>query len=108
MAAEDRQPEMAVAWLKYGDGPGHYHRTCPTCGRAFYSLNVEALYCSEECSREGHNALRRARGQEAREKVCAWCGKPFEATRRDGRFCPSACRQAAYRQRLGSGLAREP
>ena len=30
--------------------------------------------------------------------ICAGCGRPFEA-RADAKFCSSACRQKAYRQR---------
>jgi hypothetical protein len=81
------------------------HRPCEGCGREVsvdYELqDYRHLHCCDAvCGRKARLARLLQKARDARQKTCARCGKAFKATRNDGRFCSSACRQAAYRDRL--------
>jgi hypothetical protein len=79
-------------------------KPCMTCERPVHNLDTDRLrewvVCCEAC-------LSAARAQEARRwrhldrdsRDCEHCGDSFEPTRTDARFCSSACRQSAYRER---------
>jgi hypothetical protein len=76
---------------------------CRACGRRLYYQGGQLWprhYCTEACARAARRARRR-RGRRQLPAVCARCLAGFVATRPDARYCSGACRQAAYRQRLG-------
>jgi hypothetical protein len=82
-------------------------KPCLTCGRSVHNpydrRRPRLTFCSQNCrhrfeirtARETRQQRRDARGPHR----CARCGEVFEPTRGDARFCSSACRQRAYRQR---------
>ena len=72
---------------------------CPHCqSRRHPRTAHRSVYCTPFCQR----AARYAKGREARAlepRECEQCSETFEPTRSDARYCSSACRQRAYRQR---------
>jgi len=58
-------------------------------------------FCSERCAKRCYRAKDRKRRAEQRLKECAVCRETFEATRSDAKTCSPACRQTAYRRRVG-------
>ena len=85
--------------------PPTFALTCPICGRciryrdARYRLGV----CSARCARAADAARKRderAVAQLYRDYTsCEACGGCFKPRRSDAKFCSSACRQKAYRER---------
>jgi hypothetical protein len=59
-----------------------------------------ARFCCDLCVSRWRNSLTKAARREANQKTCVWCDTPFQATRHDALWCSSACRQAAYRERV--------
>lgn len=60
-------------------------------------------YCIA-CASDAENARRRDERRTRRTgRCCVGCGETFTPPRADGRYCSSACRQKAYRQRKGGG-----
>ena len=88
-----------------------YRKWCPRspcihCGRPIIASRKRRppkLYCcSTECDAAALNAAaRRKRRSRRTERSCGGCGKPFESKRINATFCSPACRQRAYRRRLG-------
>jgi hypothetical protein len=71
---------------------------CQGCGRPVHAHAVRmARYCCQLCLRQARN--RRRRRQPAQHR-CQGCGRKFTG-RADAAYCTPACRQRAYRQRLG-------
>ena len=80
---------------------------CPDCKRPI--TGAGGLPASHHrgwrnhCAPCGHKGvLREARDRRRRrraDRACAACGQTFTPARSDGRYCSSACRQKAYRQR---------
>ena len=54
-------------------------------------------HCSTACYWRQLRARRRE--ERTREVICKSCGGKFQTLRHDARYCSSACRQDAYRQR---------
>ena len=76
--------------------------TCPGCGlregwrRSSRRPHNKGLYCGWQCERS-------SKAREARSALhCQGCGAALDAKRGDVRFCSNACRQKAYRARVGS------
>lgn len=68
--------------------------TCRTCGREFYPLHGQGIYCSRDC----HNI-----GQTKRTaRACEACGKVFEAkpSMPNKRYCSQECHGRANWQRV--------
>ena len=81
---------------------GYRAARCVTCARFAHVPAVwqrQTRFCSDLCAGMFRNAVRRARSESRRRKVCATCQRSFIARRMDARVCGSACRQRAYRQR---------
>lgn len=88
---DDRDP--STAWVRWkGEGYGWYDVPI---------ADVTRTFCSEACRRQIFQAERKAKRQAERDtsKTCPVCRTPFVAQRTDTRYCSSACRQQAYRQR---------
>jgi hypothetical protein len=91
----------------------HWHAALPCihCGRpVFYEARRDRpryyVVCGKKCQRAAYAARaadrsRQRRRQREQQHACAQCGVRFEPKRGDARYCSSACRQAAYRQRVG-------
>jgi hypothetical protein len=61
---------------------------------------ITANVCSKRCEQRYRRRLQRERGSGA-ETRCTVCGVGFRPKRDDAKFCSSACRQWAYRRRVG-------
>lgn len=69
---------------------------CAGCGRMVVHLPTwrhDWVACSPRCRRRVY------RGNVWGRSTCDGCGEAFDASRADARYCSSACRQRAYRQR---------
>ncbi|HEY5025392.1 MAG TPA: hypothetical protein VII76_10485 [Acidimicrobiales bacterium] len=85
-----------------GERKGHKGRPY-SVRQAFYSGRPQRWigYC-EACMKDAENErLREARAQVRAGRRCEECGDAFAPKRSDGRFCCAACRQTAYRKRVG-------
>jgi hypothetical protein len=82
--------------------PWDRFRSCRHCGRRRYYWNGSPRsYCTEACE----TAARRARRRHPRWQkrlTCFGCERLFTTTRFDARYCSNACRQRAYRARVGA------
>ena len=84
-------------------------KTCTVCDEKFYFLRFQRNIIKHKvcgpCKlarrrRTNAESMRRHRAEQRPEpEPCARCGESFNAPRSDARFCSSACRQAAYRER---------
>ena len=74
---------------------------CGYCGRTVHELRYRAMrFCSTACSDRYTADFRRERRAAARAgRRCEQCAELLDAGRVDARYCSSACRQKAYRQR---------
>jgi hypothetical protein len=73
------------------------HVTCKGCGQRMMSQFPGARpICSNRCAQRELRSRRRAAAPLA---FCKTCGTSFRRSRVDVKYCSSACRQAAYRQR---------
>ena len=93
---EYKRGYMASPWAFTAPTP------CEACGRPVVSRHRWDrlyVYCSERCSRRVYNRNRYTRRAESRPSDCSACGGPMSPSRSDARYCSSACRQRAYRQR---------
>jgi hypothetical protein len=84
---------------------GGRETTCAACGCRMrdYRLGLwvrrqPPVMCSIVCAQRTRRANRRRRQPRMRTR-CAVCGTSFTPKRTDARYCGSACRQRAYRQR---------
>jgi hypothetical protein len=66
----------------------------PGCGPTGWP---RIYHCSTACYWRQLRARRRE--ERTREVICESCGGKFQTLRHDARYCSSACRQDAYRQR---------
>lgn len=98
----------AAEWLLPWRRPGarragrtrqEYLHRCRWCGRMFIGP-LTRRYCSDACGEETRNG-RRDRTRRQITHVCVICEATFIPSRADGRYCKPACRQKAYRARLG-------
>lgn len=64
-----------------------------------FNKPLSVFFCSDECERHHHNAVRR---KATEIKVCNHCGATFTAKRADAVYCSARCRQAARRSRASS------
>ncbi len=79
------------------------YANCDTCNRTVYypyrNIDRRHLFCSEKCGRDHYNNVQREKRLRNRQKECDGCSKAFTAPRSDTKFCSTACKQKAYRQR---------
>jgi hypothetical protein len=77
-----------------------WRHQCRVCHQPFYAPGRYTLVCGRfACLQELTRRARAKRSESRRAKVCRHCHEPFTAARKDGAYCSSACRQAAYRLR---------
>jgi hypothetical protein len=78
---------------------------CAACGQMVVRASdplLKRVTCSRACS----TSLTRSRnGGKGSGQPCETCGKQITTGRADSRYCGSACRQKAYRQRARDGHA---
>ena len=76
---------------------------CETCKREVYyprdRVYRRHIFCSEGCQNEHYSKVQREKRLKNRQKECNECGQAFTAPRSDTKFCTSACKQRAFRQR---------
>jgi hypothetical protein len=104
--------EACVAWYHaeprgYYDEPRRYRaECCPQCSRLVYRSRWDYRgrpFCCEACRHRFDAAERREARADARADLrCEVCGEAIKADRSDARYCKSACRQKAYRDRKRS------
>lgn len=84
-------------------GPG---ARCEWCGRIFHARAHWRVYCTPNCRQASscRTYYETHRQVVPTDLACEVCGKTFTA-RAGARTCSNACRQRAYRQRVGSGKA---
>lgn len=80
---------------------------CPGCKRPvhFDDNRIRHGFCSNVCSRQYWRERKRderAIDREGQRALCEGCGQVFAGKRSDALYCSSACRQRAYRERLGT------
>lgn len=65
--------------------------TCQACGKTFTSVQLNAKYCSRQCSFDGRKAKRLT-------LTCQHCGVAFDVpqSRSDAKFCSVRCTNAAH------------
>ncbi|MBE1601287.1 hypothetical protein H4687_007416 [Streptomyces stelliscabiei] len=82
-----------------GRGTEQAPAPCEACGRMIVRASdplLKRVTCSHSCS----TSLTRTRnGGKGSGRPCESCGEPVTTGRADSRYCGSACRQKAYRQR---------
>lgn len=75
---------------------------CANCGQSVIR-NSDPLLKRVSCSLACDSSLSRSRngklGNQGSGQPCETCGEPITTGRADSRYCGSACRQKAYRQR---------
>lgn len=78
-----------------------YKRSCPVCGKVFYTTNPRRVYDDYyACSRYAHRANAKAAREAARLSRCEVCGNAFTPKRAGAKYCSGACKQRAYRERV--------
>ena len=75
-------------------------QACRGCQKLMLLISSESkrMFCPH-CIRERNAAQRRIKRQRVASLACQRCGATFTPPRSDARYCSSACRQAAYRER---------
>lgn len=68
----------------------------------FVRLGRWVDYCYPCAEKEKLAERREQRAKARADRCCETCGSTFTPRRADGRYCRSACRQMAYRQRQAS------
>jgi hypothetical protein len=101
-------PVCGECKTKYRYDPWNDPKPCIGCGRSVYNLwdwKGRYVVCSGAC--EPAARAKRARDLRAKSReglTCEQCGKSFTPPRNDAKFCSSACRQQAYRNRCRPNL----
>lgn len=92
---------QTCATAHYKSSYGWRSSRCVGCGRTVHYSHTRwgRRYCTQRC-RQAETARFRIRSSR-RVRPCEHCGDPFTPPRSDGRYCSPACRQRAYRRRLG-------
>jgi hypothetical protein len=78
---------------------------CEGCGRPLVVIGWDYIYrkrrvCCDYCRGLAVAREKRERRTDARAgRTCGQCNEVIDASRNDARYCSSACRQKAYRQR---------
>lgn len=99
---EKEEQERLKEWYSKGE-IGVYKKSCPVCGMAFYTQNERRIYDDYyKCSRYKHRENAKNRRRMARATKCEVCGKVFTPQRAGAKYCCSACKQKAYRQKHDS------
>lgn len=96
----------STPFLHLAGGEHEIPTECYSCHRRLvvggYRANQRWVACSTRCLA----ALRREDRRDKRSTTtCSTCGETFTPARADARYCSSACRQRAYRQRHTSTTA---
>lgn len=77
-----------------------YKKICPICKTIFYTYNRRKIYDDYyKCSRYKHRENAKFSRRFNRITECQECGKIFTPERAGARYCCSACKQKAYRER---------
>ena len=81
-------------------------RVCPYCGKVFYTRNKRQIYCPDtgcgsSCALKANKERRKELHAEECQKTCIVCGHTFTAKKVDALYCSAACKQKAYRRRVG-------
>lgn len=102
----DTQQTARHQWMNLaGRGEVQPPAPCVACGQLVVR-NGDPLLKRVTCSRACSTSLTRSRnGGKGNGRPCETCGKPITTGRADSRYCGSACRQKAYRQRAKDGHA---
>ena len=96
---EKEKQERLKGLYENGD-MGVYKKTCPVCGTVFYTWNERRVYDDYyKCSRYKHRENAKNRRKIARITECEVCGKVFIPQRAGAKYCCSACKQKAYREK---------
>lgn len=75
-------------------------KTCPVCGKTFYTKRSVKTYCSEECQYEVERIVAVDRSARLRKGIpgrqeftctCLECGNEFKAKSVNARFCSDTC-----------------
>lgn len=94
-----RQRDRFEWYQLVGRGTEQPPAPCEACGRIVVRASdplLKRVTCSHSCS----TSLTRSRnGGKGGGLPCQVCGEPIDTGRADSRYCSSACRQKAYRQR---------
>lgn len=81
-------------------------RVCAVCGGPVASRRLGTVFCSTSCYHRAY--LRQKHGLDIRDAsnmlTCAHCGKVFRPVAARQRFCSSACRIAAERNRQDASI----
>ena len=93
----DRVPVCAACFTEPHNADNWKWSDCPGCGREMYAYNGRET--TTTCSTRCHQRVHRKQRREAKTTFCEMCNIEIKARRQDTRFCSSACRQWAYRQR---------
>lgn len=82
-------------------------RRCKGCDKPHErGMHFNSRGLCYSCEQDRQNQQRREQRAAARaDRHCERCRATFTPARADGRYCSSACRQAAYRRRAISGAA---
>ena len=65
-------------------------KTCPVCGKIYYTDQNASKYCSKECMLKA----KKPKDKPNRTSVCRGCGKTFVSKRRKW-YCTEECRMYA-------------
>jgi hypothetical protein len=78
-----------------------YVHACRMCGRPFVGKQAfGSAVCDDLCRAVARNERRvNVRAENRNGRACEVCGSPIDAGRSDARYCSSAHRQKAYRER---------
>ena len=91
---------LKLSWMAtVGRGKEMPPTPCEACGQLVVR-NAETLLRRVTCSAACATSLTRSRnGGKGSGRPCEECGTAITSGRADSRYCGSACRQKAYRQR---------
>ena len=97
---QEQEQERLSQWYNEG-AKWVYRRCCPVCNTVFYTTNPRRKYDDYyKCSRYIHRSNAKWKRKLSRDYVkCEVCGKYFLPKRNDVKYCSTACKQKAYRQR---------
>lgn len=97
----EKEQERLERWFS-SDYRKVYKRTCPICGRIFYTRLSSGKYCPfGECKTIADTKRRKEnRIKKSHLNICPICGNNFISTRKDAKYCSNACKQKAYRNRV--------
>jgi hypothetical protein len=118
VTVEDSDKRLDMQTIRELDAAGYIQawnwnarvRRCVQC-QTIYIGHWRSKYCSDVCRKPERNRAardsmqKRAQGRARRRdaETCEQCGSPCQGQRAGRRYCSTACKQRAYRQRADSG-----